>query len=353
MLQVPMVGQQRYAARKGTRERKEKKKVKTEIVKKEEFVPYAVKLAKLHVPDKPKRINEDGKPEAIDDVFFMHHFKSRAISFSDAIQFHRECNDPTVFNSPNSIVSVKVELDMRMEKKNRYLDTFSRLLLLPNSFDSHPPRKILAFCKTQETQDEAIKGGADATGGAELIKRILSGEIAVADYDYFVAHTNMMAETLPLRGLLRKKLPVTSDFSSMGVDLAKMIERFSKGIEFTAKRDAYELDYGEALVPFGRLTMPVEELEANYDAILKDIETCRGRSAGAFITRCLIQSRPNTESFLVDPEPYVGKKDDSSSSSSSDDESDDDEEGEDGTEKTKDQDEDEAENPSRVRVSRA
>lgn len=73
-----------------------------------------------------------------------------------------------------------------------------------------------------------------------------------------------------------------------------------------------------------QLTMSMEELEANFSAILKDIESCRGRASGEFITRTFVISPPSTESFVVKTETYVGKKaDDSSSSSSSDDESDD------------------------------
>ena len=229
---VPLVGQQRHAARKGTRERKVKAKVKQEIVKKEEFVPYAVKMAKLHKPDGPSRIVEKGKPEAIDDVYHIRHFMTRPLSLAEAIQFHRESNHPTVYNCPGAVLTAEIELDMRLEKKNRYLDTFSRLLLMPHLFEYEAPRKILAFCKTQETQDEAIQGGAGAAGGPELVKRIQvcrhlitgsricfvettfslvflpqSGEVAVADYDYFVAHTNMMTETTVLRGLLKRKLP--------------------------------------------------------------------------------------------------------------------------------------------------
>lgn len=170
--QIPLVEQHRHAARKGTRERKVKKKVKNEIVKKEEFVPYAVKMAKIHKPDGPRRKVEKGKPEAIDDVYHIRHFMIRPVSFADAIQFQRESNHPTVYNSPDAVVTAQVELDMRLEKKNRYLDSFSRLLLMPHLFDYEPPRKILAFCKTQETQEEAIKGGAEAAGGPELIKRI-------------------------------------------------------------------------------------------------------------------------------------------------------------------------------------
>ena len=169
---VPLISQQRYAARKGTRERKGKKKVKQEIAKKEEFVPYKIKLAKLHVPDGPRRIVEKNKPEAIDDVFITKHFMTRAISLADAVQFHRETNHPSVYNSPEALITMKVELNMQLEKKNRYLDNFSRIVLLPHSFEYQPIRKVLAFCKTQETQEEAIKGGADAVGGLDLVKRI-------------------------------------------------------------------------------------------------------------------------------------------------------------------------------------
>lgn len=74
--------------------------------------------------------------------------------------------------------------------------------------------------------------------------------------------------------------------------------------------------------------MPTEELEANFSAILKDIETCRGRPSGAFITRCYVLSPPSPERFVVNTDPYVKNKkadESSSSSSSSEDEDSDDE----------------------------
>lgn len=76
--------------------------------------------------------------------------------------------------------------------------------------------------------------------------------------------------------------------------------------------------------------MPTQELEANFDTILKDVETCRGRTTGAFITRCFILSPPSPERFVVKAETYVGSKEEDSSSSSSDDE---DSDAEDGKEK--------------------
>ncbi len=169
---APLIDQQRNAARKGTRERKAKKLVKTEVAKKQEFVPYATRMARLHVPEGPRRLIEKGKPYPIDDVYQMRHFMTKDVKLAEAIDFHRESNHPTVYNSPDALIFVKAEFDMRMEKKNRFLDTFSRLVLLPHSFEYERARKVLAFCANQETQDEAIKGGAEAAGGVELIKRI-------------------------------------------------------------------------------------------------------------------------------------------------------------------------------------
>ena len=65
-------------------------------------------------------------------------------------------------------------------------------------------------------------------------------------------------------------------------------------------------------------------MQANFDAVLKDLESCRGRPSGAFITRCFLVSPPSPERLVVDLEPFLGKhvEDSSSSSSSSDDESD-------------------------------
>ena len=71
-----------------------------------------------------------------------------------------------------------------------------------------------------------------------------------------------------------------------------------------------------------QLTMPTEELEANFSAILKDIESCRAKPTGAFITRCYVLSPPSPERFVVSTDPYVKikKAAESSSSSSSEDE---------------------------------
>lgn len=171
MPQAPLLQQQRFAARKGTRDRKTKRVVKQEV-KKEEFVPYKVKMAKLNVATGPRRLTETGKPEAIDDVYKMRHFKTQPITLLDAIQFHRETNHPSVYNCPDLFLIARMELDMSLDKKNRYLDNFTRILVLPHNFDLQPVRKVLALCQTEEGQKAATEAGAELVGGLDLVKKI-------------------------------------------------------------------------------------------------------------------------------------------------------------------------------------
>lgn len=56
--------------------------------------------------------------------------------------------------------------------QNRYLDSFTRLSLLPNIFPRDEERTILAFCKTSELIKEASDAGATVAGGTDLIKKI-------------------------------------------------------------------------------------------------------------------------------------------------------------------------------------
>jgi len=304
MPQAPLLQQQRFAARKGTRDRKTKRVVKQEV-KKEEFVPYKVKMAKLNVATGPRRLTETGKPEAIDDVYKMRHFKTQPITLLDAIQFHRETNHPSVYNCPDLFLIARMELDMSLDKKNRYLDNFTRILVLPHNFDLQPVRKVLALCQTEEGQKAATEAGAELVGGLDLVKKIQTGAVSLNEYDHIVAHTNMVNDIVSVRGLMKRRFPSVKQ-GSMGIDMAQMVQRFSTGIEFSSKKDPHELDFGVVEIAFGKLTMSTAELEANFSAILKDIESCRGRSSGNFIVHCYVTAPPSKEKFLTQHQKYVG-----------------------------------------------
>lgn len=56
--------------------------------------------------------------------------------------------------------------------QNRYVDSFTRLSLLPHSFPREEVRTVLAFCKGGEMVKEVQDAGATTVGGADLIKKI-------------------------------------------------------------------------------------------------------------------------------------------------------------------------------------
>ncbi|XP_073961184.1 large ribosomal subunit protein uL1m-like [Choristoneura fumiferana] len=88
---------------------------------------------------------------------------------------------------------------MEAAKQNRYVDSFMRVALLPHRFPRDEERTILAFCKTPELVKQAA--------GTDLIKKIQEGAIKLREYDYVIAHPNILTDLVPIRGLMKRKFP--------------------------------------------------------------------------------------------------------------------------------------------------
>ena len=52
------------------------------------------------------------------------------------------------------------------------MDDFSKTILFKHVFDHGEPREILAFSKSEEDINLALKAGAEHAGGVEIIKQI-------------------------------------------------------------------------------------------------------------------------------------------------------------------------------------
>nr|CAG4645616.1 EOG090X089S [Lynceus sp. MCZ IZ 141354] len=302
----PLVTQQRFAARKGYRASREKakKNAKVEVVK-PVFVPHKSKSNDLKAFSGPKRIDESEKGFPVDNVFLMNLYKFRVFPFHEAIQCHRESNDPTVFNNPDAIVRAYLELDMKHpKKKTRFLDPFSNMLLYPHLFDKGGKLpSILYFCKTSEGQEQAINAGAEQAGGMEMVKRIQTGEMPTDIYDFILSHTNMISDIVNLRGLLKRKYPTIKN-GGLSPQIDENIRRHLNGVIYSCKNDAQEPDFGAVEIPFGRINMDNNALEDNLKFLLKDVE----RVKEGIVTRMLITCPPNEERFMVDHTLYVEKK---------------------------------------------
>lgn len=141
-------------------------------------------------------------------------------------------------------------------------------------------------------------------GGVELIKDITGGELLLSDYQFIIAHPNILPELVALRGLMKRKFPNPKS-ETLGVNLAEMIIKFSNGISYSATKDEYQQNFGLIKASVGTLDMDVQHLEENIRFLLQDVNTMRPKRDGRFITRVLLKSPPSSEQLKIDPFVYI------------------------------------------------
>lgn len=225
-------------------------------------------------------------------------------TFEEAIKNHRETHHPSMYNVPNAPVYVNVEINMQAEKSTRFVENFHKMAPISYKFDHGEERKILAFTKGLENIEEAKKAGATLAGDASLVKSIQNGDLALSEFQYIIAHQNMLADLVHVRGLMKKKFP-NPKVGTLGTDIIGMITRFMDGITYSVMKDENQKDYALATVQIGTLDMEPEHLEANLKSLLQDINVMRPKREGKFITRVLISSPPSKEEFQINPFVYV------------------------------------------------
>ncbi|KAG5864915.1 hypothetical protein JTB14_017006 [Gonioctena quinquepunctata] len=293
-----------YAARKGTREKRKKAKVKVEV-QKVGWVPFNQRDKEKFLKNRQQRKFDDSwLGEPIDDVFVTKYYKWTVYPFEEAVKCHRETHHPEMYNKPNANLHVSIELNMQGEKKTRFVENFSRIAGIPHKFDQGEERPVLAFGKTSELQKEAVDAGAQLSGGVELIKQIQNGQVSLQEFKYVVAHPDILPELVVLRGLMKKRFP-NPKAGTLDVNMGAMVERFIHGINYTAVKDEYEKDFGVIETVVGPLSMDSKNLEENFAALVRDIYTMKPKRKGHFISRCILWSPPSPEKLKVDHNMYL------------------------------------------------
>lgn len=127
------------------------------------------------------------------------------------------------------------------------------------------------------------------------------------EYDYILAHPNILPDLVTLRGLLKKRFPSPKS-GTLGVNITEMVNKFKNGIQYMAEADDNQQDFGLVSTCIGKLSMDTKHLEANLKAVLEDINLFRPKREGTFITRVLLKSHPSKETFKIDPFQYVSEE---------------------------------------------
>ncbi|XP_026333549.1 uncharacterized protein LOC113240453 [Hyposmocoma kahamanoa] len=297
-----------YAARKGTRAKARAKKVKVEVTK-VGFVPHNQRgrEGKQNKLSKSRFVDDEYKQISQDDVFPMKYYRWVTYSAEEAVKLHQETHHPTMYNVPDALVFAEIHLNMAAVKKNRYLDNFARLTLLPHFFPRDEERSILAFCKGQDLIREAIDAGATTAGGTEVVKKIQEGEIKLSDYDYIIAHPSVITDLVPIRGLLKRRFPTVRN-GTLDPNLGDLVKKFAAGVQYKVMKDENQESLGTVSIPVGRLNMNAKQVAENIAALLVDLQAARPKREGYFITRCVLTSPPTTEKLKIDPFVYVERE---------------------------------------------
>lgn len=92
-------------------------------------------------------------------------------------------------------------------------------------------------------QEKARDAGAMLVGGTELIRDIQTGALSLQDFQYVIAHPNILPELVALRGLMKRKFPNPKN-GTLAPDIVSMVNKYLNGVNYSAKKDEYEKDFG-------------------------------------------------------------------------------------------------------------
>ncbi|XP_015919385.1 large ribosomal subunit protein uL1 [Parasteatoda tepidariorum] len=302
---TPNVDLVRYAARKGTRAAnlaaKKARKLK-EAGKPQPIPKYLQRKIKISAELERKRCVDENWLETnpIDNVWNMKLYRGKPYSVSEAIEMFRELHQPEMLDDSKALLYANIELDLKLKKKDKYLEELSGSVTFPHQFDAFRNNRIIVLCKSTEDQTLATDAGAVYSGSQTLIKQILSGTISSDEYDYVICHPDMLKEANTLRGILGKKFPNTFN-GLLRLDIEPAVKNFLKAIDFKLKRSNVEVDFGWVDICFGRINMPTEELEKNLKHCLEIIEKLKpaGTQEQLFIIRTLLFCEKSREKFKI------------------------------------------------------
>ena len=263
-------------ARQSTRIKKRKqnlanKKKKEERLRKNppplpKKIQLMLKAKGLSARPKPWR-QLDLRPFPSDTAWSERHHSWARLDVSEALDCLREHCHPTLLDLPNSLVWAKLEFNMANVKKDKYIESFTKMVPIYHPYERGVAEKhILVFCKTPEEMKHAEDAGAKKAGGSDLVQDILKGKTDVSDFDHFLATEEMALELKPLLGILRDKFP-KKNLGNVSNDIEKLIKTFSHGMLMSVKKPARTLGYEEdpsyaiADVTLGRLSQPDNEIK--------------------------------------------------------------------------------------------
>ena len=78
------------------------------------------------------------------------------------------------------------------------------------------------------------------------------GQIKLGDYDYILAHPNVLTDLVPIRGLMKRRFPNLRS-GTLDPNLKDLVRKFSGGVQYRVVKDEVQENFGSVQVPVGRV----------------------------------------------------------------------------------------------------
>lgn len=75
----------------------------------------------------------------------------------------------------------------------------------------------------------------------------------MSDYQFVLAHPNIMPDMVSVRGLMKRKFP-NPKTGTLGVDLSEMVRQHLTGVQYHAIKDDYQQNFGKISTSIGTVS---------------------------------------------------------------------------------------------------
>lgn len=100
-----------------------------------------------------KHLDNDWKQIATDDAFPGRYYRWPLFKIADAIRFHKEHFDPTMYNGLDLPLNMSIEMEMMSDKPTRLVANFQKLVVIKHPFEHGQERTILVFAKEEVSEN--------------------------------------------------------------------------------------------------------------------------------------------------------------------------------------------------------
>ncbi|ELT96464.1 hypothetical protein CAPTEDRAFT_190708 [Capitella teleta] len=252
-----------------------------------------------------------------DDVWIRAYYPDPRLSFPDAVNQLRQFACPEMLDNMDGTIQLHLTLNVSTKKKTKFMGNFIKTMLLPHKFGKEIEKRVVAFCKTPEDIQKAKEAKAAYVGGLDLMRafevwagisscrwicscenrfQIEKGEIHHEDYDIVVSTMDMIDDITPLKKLLKDLFP-NSKKGSVGFDIEELVTKYVEGKTFESTRD--ENNVGHVTMDVGLLSMSDEQLIANFQAYISEMNRHRTPPSGPFITKAFLTCAPSADRVIL------------------------------------------------------